>query len=139
MPRAGWISLNEYANKYKVSLSTLRRRIRSAEIEHELEGGRYWLPNKPIEIYQRNRPQVESIERMPEGIAAEGTEDALLLARTMLADLKAAYKHSLQEKEEQILQLKEEIADLKTLVKILETTNKPRTSVPQSTDVESWS
>ena len=41
----------------------------------------------------------------------------------VLEELKKAYLASLQSKEEQIFQLKEEVADLKTLVRVLESEN----------------
>lgn len=40
--------------------------------------------------------------------------------QALLAEIKKAYSLILQEKEEQILQLKEEVSDLKTLVRVLE-------------------
>ena len=39
----GWIDISEYASKYGVSESTLRRRIRSKTIEHKMERGKYML------------------------------------------------------------------------------------------------
>ena len=41
----------------------------------------------------------------------------------LLNELKRAYTNVLQEKEEQLIQLKEEVADLKTLVRVLESDN----------------
>jgi hypothetical protein len=43
--------------------------------------------------------------------------------QALLNEIKKAYSLILQEKEEQILQLKEEVADLKTLVRVLENDN----------------
>jgi hypothetical protein len=37
----------EYSAKYRVSLSTLRRRIKAGEIEHKLIEGKYLLKNGP--------------------------------------------------------------------------------------------
>lgn len=50
-------------------------------------------------------------------------EPILLAANKLLIELKTAYTHILQEKDQQILQLKGEIADLKTLVRVLESEN----------------
>ena len=44
-------------------------------------------------------------------------------ANKLLNELKKAYTQILQEKEEQIFQLKEEVTDLKTLVRVLESEN----------------
>lgn len=38
-----WLSLNEYSNKYQVSLSTLRRRIKSNKIKFTFQHGKYFL------------------------------------------------------------------------------------------------
>lgn len=54
----------------------------------------------------------------------KSSEDSVLaVANRLLTELKKAYSQILQEKEEQILQLKEEVADLKTLVRVLESEN----------------
>lgn len=50
-------------------------------------------------------------------------DSALAAANRLLTELKKAYSQILQEKEEQILILKEEVADLKTLTKVLESEN----------------
>jgi riboflavin biosynthesis pyrimidine reductase len=50
-------------------------------------------------------------------------EPILTAANRLLTELKKAYMQILQEKEEQIMHLKEEQADLKTLVRVLEAEN----------------
>lgn len=50
-------------------------------------------------------------------------EQLILSTNRLLTELKKAYSLVLQEKEEMILDLKEEISDLKTLVKVLEGDN----------------
>lgn len=50
-------------------------------------------------------------------------EPLITTTSKLLNELKQAYTLILQEKEEQILHLKEEIADLKTLVRVLESDN----------------
>jgi len=50
-------------------------------------------------------------------------EPILTAANRLLSELKKAYSQILQEKEEQIMHLKEEQADLKTLIRVLETEN----------------
>lgn len=47
----------------------------------------------------------------------------LSAANRLLTELKKAYSQILQEKEEHILQLREEVTDLKTLVRVLEGEN----------------
>ena len=50
-------------------------------------------------------------------------EPILTAANKLLNELKKAYTLILQEKEEQILQLRDEVSDLKTLVRVLESEN----------------
>ena len=38
-----WLSLTEYSNKHKVSISTLRRKIKASEIQFRLDEGRYMI------------------------------------------------------------------------------------------------
>ena len=50
-------------------------------------------------------------------------ENAFSTAKELLDELKKSYAFILQEKEEQILYLKNEISDLRTLVRVLEEDN----------------
>jgi hypothetical protein len=50
-------------------------------------------------------------------------ESVLVAANKLLNELKMAYSKILQEKEEHVLQLRGEVADLKTLVRVLESDN----------------
>lgn len=56
-------------------------------------------------------------------ILAKNDEPIITAANRLLTELKRAYTQILQEKEEQILHLKEEVTDLKTLVRVLEAEN----------------
>ena len=224
-----WLPLTDYATKYKVSVSTLRRRIKSEDIKYKFKEGKYFINDMPISIVStKNSPslghslnedieagsvQTEVIEnkqrltadqdflerlrktantRLPQlkseqgvlnkskngsssvsqvttptisieedyylrnlkkestGITSEfdfvegevesdttsglkgfsekiskigNNEPILTAANKLLAELKKAYTQILQEKEEQITTLKEEVSDLKTLVKVLESEN----------------
>lgn len=55
--------------------------------------------------------------------AGDGGESVITAANRLLTDLKKAYTQVLQEKETQIQALKQEAADLNTLVKVLEFEN----------------
>lgn len=188
MSRAGWLQITDYSNKYRISVSTLRRRIKADEIEHVFEDGKYWLPDAPVDRYSRknesgvetNAAQKRETSRLWEDsgsqrpvasltashvvATASGTysapnkpdlrpaakvstrqqppqqeSDALLVAREMVKEMKTAYVQILQEKEEQILQLKEEIADLRTLCRILESDNERlKSEVTKVSSVTNW-
>jgi hypothetical protein len=145
------LTLNEYANKYKVSISTLRRRIKNGSLAAVYEDGKYYLqdggPLKKVlldpSVVRSSAPPQQ--DKQLDVSASEGKKEVVTESRLenvtenlnapmadgmfaetiqlMLEDLKAAYKRILEEKEEQILILKEEIADLKTLVGVLENEN----------------
>ncbi|PIP92802.1 MAG: hypothetical protein COW00_05730 [Bdellovibrio sp. CG12_big_fil_rev_8_21_14_0_65_39_13] len=38
-----WLSLDEYARIHKLSISTLRRRIKSKQVEYKLDNGKYFI------------------------------------------------------------------------------------------------
>lgn len=172
-----WLPLAEYSLKHKVSISTLRRKIKAADIEYRLEDGKYFIldsaedhrpslnrdtasaevsPKIETQNYQRNvimsqnspqnisqnsilsqmqtpqnfqqtmtthtGPQAASVAGSP--LASNGGgESVITAANRLLADLKKAYTQVLQDKELQIQSLREEISDLKTLIKVLESEN----------------
>jgi hypothetical protein len=159
-----WLILTDFASKYKISVSTLRRRIKTNQIKHKFEGGRYMLADEaPIEVMHGSggvgtlgsssgmmqhehrvhvphfapiMNQAAPISATPQSIAAEGklkefgeqggeqAEGPILATATrLLNELKRAYSNILQEKEEQLLHLREEVVDLKTLVRVLESDN----------------
>ena len=147
-----WLLLTDYASKYRISVSTLRRRIKSDQIKHRLEHGRYFIydevlsaprvestpPPKPAPQFHAEArdsrlgmAQVATPALSPEEIQIQhqmnglkpGDAPILSSATRLLNELKRAYTNILQEKEEQLIQLKEEVSDLKTLVRVLESDN----------------
>jgi hypothetical protein len=111
----------DYSAKYRVSLSTLRRRIKSGEIESKLLDGKYVLKDGPL-IWNLTPEAVAPPPKV--SYQAQVTEEpSMSSTQILLNEIKRAYSLILQEKEEQILQLKEEVADLKTLVRVLEEDN----------------
>ena len=151
-----WLALSDYSTKYRVSVSTLRRRIKAEDINFQLRDGKYFLVDEPMSAHQKHRPSQESdVEMMGAHLDSSKFEssklgaskldaarsDKLLLskiakdepiltaANKLLTELKKAYTQILFEKEEQILRLKEEVSDLKTLVKVLESENNKKNSL----------
>lgn len=148
-----WLALTEYSNKHRVSISTLRRRIKAEDIRFRFEDGKYLIldeaPKKTAATEtttaQQHRPSLNSevimrsaetakqfsqpneveIQQLatPTAQNNETSESVLTAANRLLVDLKRAYTQVLQEKEEQIMYLKEELIDQKTLIKILESEN----------------
>lgn len=172
MAEEKWLSLTEYSSRYKVSVSTLRRRIKSEKIDYDLRDGKYYLQSKPLKSLKLTREAKSAAPTSSHRVSAEaltqsvndmgpsrpmtadfaasfveerGQEQARpdttmsATASELLAELKRAYALILQEKEEQILQLKEEVADLKTLVRVLEAENdRLKTNVTEAAPIDSW-
>lgn len=117
-----YLPLAEYSSKYQVSMSTLRRRIKAEDIQFKFEDGRYLILDEPTSTHQRRPRPSPSIQSSDEPLVS-AQEPVLEVANRLLTELKKAYSQILQEKENQILHLKEEVADLKTLVRVLEAEN----------------
>jgi hypothetical protein len=140
-----WLLLTDYASKYRISVSTLRRRIKTGAQAHRFEAGRYYLPDQyepqaevptpgyvnaqsvsQISVTQASMVSTATpVAAIAVPLAAPHISDEPLITTTskLLNELKQAYTLILHEKEEQIIYLKEEIADLKTLVRVLESDN----------------
>jgi len=94
-----YLSLTDYASKYKISISTLRRKIKSKQLPYKLERGRYLLPDESPSVSQgQHRPSRN-----------------VMSPETMRGALEI-----IAQKNFEITRLKKEIADLKTLVQVLE-------------------
>lgn len=134
-----WLPITEYSIKHKVSVSTLRRKIKANEIKFSFSEGKYLLLDEPMMTPPNHRPSPisdQGLNQKSVTVTAAEPQAAVLQASTgnldgpiltaankLLVELKRAYTQILQEKEEQILHLKEEAADLKTLVRVLESEN----------------
>lgn len=135
-----WLPITDYSAKHKVSISTLRRRIKANEINFRFDDGKYFIMDEPVLTNQKaHRPSqgisdpsvlVANIGNNIKDDFVETTTTSLPqqnqvlygpdVVQALLSELKKAYAGILAEKEEQILQLKEEVTDLKTLARILE-------------------
>lgn len=132
-----WLPLAEYSMKHKVSISTLRRRIKAEDIQYRLDDGKYFIfdtdptatTTTTVEdrtfSTEAHRPSLKSDTSAADSANAANAqgESVITAANRLLTDLKKAYTQVLQEKEEQIVSLKEEISDLRTLVRVLESEN----------------
>ncbi|MEZ4870946.1 MAG: hypothetical protein R2827_01620 [Bdellovibrionales bacterium] len=150
MAKKGWISLNEYANKHNISVSTLRRRIKKDNLLTEMVQGKYYVKDIALDEHVVKTKQALVSEAPAQEIPAEPNQDELeslsqaslntvnrpptpfsdsqdasifAVTQDLLGELKKAYMQVLQEKEEQILLLKSEIDDLRTLTHAFESDN----------------
>jgi hypothetical protein len=94
-----YLSLTDYASKYKVSVSTLRRKIKSNLLPYKMEKGRYLLRDEQPSVSQgQHRPSQSAM-----------TPETMRGALEIMA-----------QKDFEITRLKSKIADLETLVQVLE-------------------
>ncbi len=97
----------DYAVNKRVSISTLRRRIKSQRLEHRLENGRYLI--------------LAELDSEGSNLKVESTaSESLLVVQNLISEIKKAYSLVLAEKEELIQQLKSEIENLKHINQFLE-------------------
>lgn len=128
---SNWLSLTDYSNKYKVSISTLRRRIRVDDVTFKLDSGKYFIVDEPPGCAHRSTHQTAPDVRSAGREIFEDTDETvqnkdqqiLNSANRLLDELKKAYTQILQEKDEQVRQLRDEVSDLRTLVRVLESEN----------------
>lgn len=114
LTQTSWLSLTDYSTKYRVSVSTLRRRIKSNEMAFKFKNGKYFLKDEAPSFYRWHRPSLDAADRRVDP-SRETTQ--------LVDELKASYKMIFKEKEEKILFLKRELSDLKTLISVLESEN----------------
>lgn len=140
---AQWLPLLNYSTKYNISLSTLRRRIKARSIEYRLDQGKYFiLDDSPSSAKAEGKVVASKIEKQaPSNPQPRLQEDSgfveasvLSSANRLVEEIKAAYAKILQEKEELISQLKEEVVDLRMLVRVLEESSKSSKPAPTESD-----
>lgn len=135
-----WLPLTEYSVKSGISLSTIRRKIKSNNIQFRLENGRYLiLFQDRVGSNPRSNQQSSSTDfaRGPEKMAPRPVANlerrlAILPNSTLEGDesvhmLVDAFEHALKEKDERIQHLEKLVADLderinelRLLVRVLE-------------------
>jgi hypothetical protein len=141
-------------------MSTLRRRIKAGEIEYKFADGKYLLKDGPLQISSGTETiapptpvsQIQGNEKAATtpapvattyasvatpNISAPSGDNHWETTQMLLAEIKKAYSLILQEKEELILFLKEEVSDLKTLVRVLEDeTLRPQQAKPTNNNAD---
>ena len=147
-----WLSLTEYSNKYNVSISTLRRRIRSGQLSFSIKFGKYFLKDQNLsKLIKLNAKELESREStvsfetkvdnikedtIQKEVTPLNTESSLL---DKLMDIQKELYEKIEIKELKILEQQNQIADLNTLVALLEKENKELKSVlHQEKEIEEW-
>ena len=131
----GWIDITEYAAKYRVSQSTLRRRIRGNTIAFRMDRGKYLLLDTPEALskaplfsrQQNIRPAKQHIQAQTEAWRSESWAQP---AAPAAPQFQQSLSNPILEEEIKRLRtenkaLREQLAEVETLVKVLEAELQP--------------
>jgi hypothetical protein len=127
-----WLPLTEYAVRSGVSLSTIRRKIKTKSITYRLDHGRYLIYLEAPNGAAKSSPAPVIAEDAPALRANPGRETVkedlnLPLFERTIKMISNAFEHTLKEKDERILllekrarELEDRLSELRTLVRVLE-------------------
>jgi len=118
---AQWIPLMDYAVKYGVSLSTLRRYIKANKIPYKIENGRYLLREDASSLVHG---EMTAAQAQPQ--SARG-DSAALLVKPSQSPVQVAEVERLKT---ELRKAREEIAELKMLVALYEDQIQPEAPTP---------
>ena len=115
----GWIDLVEYASKYGISQSTLRRRIRSNTVTYKMERGKY--------LVQDSADALKSAPLFSRGLGGNSPRQSV---KSHLPEFDDGAFNQLRAENDRLIEdnrrLKAQIAELETLVGVLETELSPK-------------
>ena len=101
-----WITIEEYAFRYKVSLSSLKKKIESGHIEYQLSSSKYLVKDRPL-------PEQNPFDK-----------DTLNSPIMNLEEKNKELLSTLNKKNQELMKLHADYEDLKNLVQWLEKDNK---------------
>ena len=105
-----WLSILDYANAKKISISTIRRSIKAGHLKYREENGKYFIWTREIKTEIRNDYSVEKIE--------------------------LSLKLELEFNKRQNRELQEEINDLKMLLAVYENQYQNKEQLPPLPEIE---
>jgi len=118
-----WLPLTEYSVKSGVSLSTIRRKIKSNRIPYRLEKGRYLILFDGNSIVP-DSPPAPKLEVVRPRVVSAPVEPVSDNSVRMVSD---AFEHALKEKEERVRllerrnkELEDRLKELQLLIRVLE-------------------
>ena len=107
MTTTQWLTIQEYSNKHRVSISTLRRRIKSKSIEYSFKDGKYLIRDDG-EIKDEKISSFSEMKDLYQKDLEQKQEKILRL------------ENQIKQKERRICNLESENQDLNQLVELLE-------------------
>ena len=122
-----WLPITEFSVKSGMSLSTIRRKIKSNSIAYRLDKGKYFILFSSREVGDIRPVETRNVlipakqpEKQPASVRSNPDEDAFQM-------VSEAYEYALKEKDERIKlleqktkDLEERLQELRLLVQVLE-------------------
>ena len=116
-----WLPITEYAVKNRVSVSTIRRKIKNQEIKYKLESGKYFVLDESLPTTtnyidtHKNTSAYNSIDEV-----LEFAERSILEITKLNSEIITEKEDLIREQRRKIKEIEEELTELRMLVNILE-------------------
>lgn len=117
---SSWLPITEYAVKNRLSVSTIRRKIKNKELQHKQENGKYF-------VLDDGQTAVTNICTNKAKDLYSSVDEVLEFAENSIQEITKLNKEIINEKEtminmqkKKIQNLEEELSELKMLINILE-------------------
>ncbi len=117
---SSWLPITEYAVKNRVSISTIRRKIKNNELQNKLENGKYLILDEGLDYNlskeaNRLKNTYNSVDEVLE-FAERSIQEITKLNQEIIKEKDSTI--NIQNKK--IHDLEEELAELKMLINVLE-------------------
>jgi hypothetical protein len=126
---SNWLPITEYSFKNRISVSTIRRKIKSNTLRSKIENGKYFIMDEDADYeIGENKFYVKSIDGSGDDkVGFSNIDDLISFAERSINMVSRLNQELMEEKDKVvkiqegvILQLREQINELKMLVNILE-------------------
>lgn len=117
---SSWLPITEYAVKNRISVSTIRRRIKNKELQHKQENGKYFI------LDEGQSPDTSTGTNRTKNIY-NSVDEVLEFAERSIKEITKLNQEIISEKDttiniqkKKIQDLEEELSELKMLINVLE-------------------
>lgn len=126
---SNWLPIMDYSYKNGMSVSTIRRKIKSNSLKHKIEGGKYFIMDDTSDYdIEDNKIYLRSTDGKTDSKLGFSNIDELIsfaersisMVSKLNQDLVAEKEKTIGIQEGIIRQLREQVAELKMLVSVLE-------------------
>ena len=129
---AQWIPLMDYAMKYGVSLSTLRRYIKANKIPYKIENGRYLLREDASSAAygEMSAAPAQPVRGDSAALLAKPSQSSAFGAHASHPSYSNSNSNEVEQLKAELRKAREEIAELKMLVALYEDQIHPQAPTP---------